>query len=51
MFKSNRLDGFSGSTTTLPLNFFGLIGRRTRRRVLQGASAVRTTAGPGAGPS
>ena len=51
MLRSNRLDGLSGSTTTLPLNFDARAGLRTRMRVTYGASAVRTTAGPTSGHS
>src|SRR6478735_11695691 len=47
--RSNRFDGFSGSTTTLPLKSAAFAGRRTRILVVYGAFAVRTTAGPGAG--
>ena len=49
MLRSNRLDGLSISTTTLPLKREAFAGRRTRMRVVYGASGVRTTAGPGAG--
>src|SRR3954451_2992659 len=48
-FRSNTLDGLSGSTTTFPLNLASFAGRRTRILVVYGASAVRMTAGPGAG--
>src|SRR6185312_1868087 len=47
--RSNRFDGFSGSTTTLPLKSAAFAGRRTRILVVYGAFGVRTTAGPGAG--
>lgn len=49
MFRSKRLEGLSISTTTLPLKREAFAGRRTRMRVVYGASGVRTTAGPGAG--
>ncbi len=49
MLRSNRFDGLSISTTTLPLKCEAFAGRRTRMRVVYGASGVRTTAGPGAG--
>src|SRR3954462_1980273 len=49
MFRSNRLEGLSISVTTLPLKRDALAGRRTRIRVVYGASAVRTTAGPASG--
>src|ERR1700712_2568541 len=48
-FRSNKLDGLSGSTMTLPLKLATFAGRRTRIRVVYGALAVRTFAGPGAG--
>jgi hypothetical protein len=51
MLRSNRLDGLSGSTMTLPLKCRIDFGRRTRSRVVYGASGVRTTAGPVAGQS
>ena len=44
MLRSKRFDGFRGSTTTVPLIRVRLIGRRTIRRVVYGASGVRTTA-------
>ena len=49
MLRSNRFDGLSISTITLPLKCERLAGRRTRIRVVYGASGVRTTAGPDAG--
>src|SRR4051812_28720217 len=49
--RANQFGGLSISTTTLPLNVDAFAGRRTRIRVVYGASGVRTTAGPGAGQS
>ena len=49
MLRSNEFDGFSISTMTFPLNCPLCAGRRTSMRVVYGAFAVRTMAGPGAG--
>ena len=49
IFRSKKLEGLSISTTTLPLNFCPIAGLRTSARVVYGAPAVFTTAGPGAG--
>ncbi len=49
MLRSNAFDGFRTSTMTLPLNRAAFAGRRTSTRVVYGALAVRTAAGPGAG--
>src|SRR4051812_13631765 len=51
MLMSIRFDGLNISTTTLPDDFAGSAGRRTRIRVVYGALAVRMVAGPGAGQS
>jgi hypothetical protein len=49
MLRSNAFDGFSTSTMTLPLNRAAFAGRRTSMRVVYGALAVRTMAGPETG--
>src|SRR3954464_14590506 len=46
ILRSNRFDGLSGSTITLPLKCRIDFGRRTSMRVVYGAPGVRTTAGP-----